>query len=178
MAQCSRFANQPREHAPFDSNKLPIEQGIQAFNRHILKSDVLESRRFLHLRCAHRSVPVRAAKYSSPTKANQACDSKCCLGKSVLIAWKPDCRMGSQSSPHRAKKSAVQPRSQPKGTKLALCARNGDLLNQVAEEALNLHGVEVYTDTLDVAEMIAWANSSRLFTAGQPSIIIALLTCS
>jgi short-subunit dehydrogenase len=38
------------------------------------------------------------------------------------------------------------------GTKLALCARNGDLLSQVAEEARNLHGVEVYTDTLDVAE--------------------------
>jgi 3-oxoacyl-[acyl-carrier protein] reductase len=38
------------------------------------------------------------------------------------------------------------------GTKLALCARNADLLNQVAEEARNLHGIEVYTDTLDVAE--------------------------
>lgn len=38
------------------------------------------------------------------------------------------------------------------GTKLALCARNDDPLNQVAEEARNLHGVEVYTDTLDVAE--------------------------
>jgi 3-oxoacyl-[acyl-carrier protein] reductase len=38
------------------------------------------------------------------------------------------------------------------GTKLALCARNADPLKQVAEEARKLHGVEVYTDTLDVAE--------------------------
>jgi 3-oxoacyl-[acyl-carrier protein] reductase len=38
------------------------------------------------------------------------------------------------------------------GTKLALCARNADPLNQVAEEARKLHGVEVYTDTLDVAQ--------------------------
>jgi 3-oxoacyl-[acyl-carrier protein] reductase len=38
------------------------------------------------------------------------------------------------------------------GTKLALCARHADPLNQVAEEARKLHGVEVYTDTLDVAE--------------------------
>ena len=61
-----------REHTPFASNKLPIEQGVKAFDRHILKSDVLESRRFLHLCCAHSSAPVRAAKYSSPAKANEA----------------------------------------------------------------------------------------------------------
>src|ERR1700743_1888597 len=36
--------------------------------------------------------------------------------KSILIAWKPDCRIGSRSSPHRAKESAVPLRShsQPK----------------------------------------------------------------
>jgi 3-oxoacyl-[acyl-carrier protein] reductase len=38
------------------------------------------------------------------------------------------------------------------GTHLALCARNGDALEQVAEEAQRLHGVSVYTDTFDVAE--------------------------
>lgn len=38
------------------------------------------------------------------------------------------------------------------GTHLALCARNAKALNQVAEEARSLHGVEVYTETLDVAE--------------------------
>ncbi len=38
------------------------------------------------------------------------------------------------------------------GTHLALCARSADALEQVAEEARRLHGVEVYTETLDVAE--------------------------
>lgn len=45
--------DQPREHASFASNKLPIEQRIKAFDRHVLKSDVLESGRLLHLWCAH-----------------------------------------------------------------------------------------------------------------------------
>lgn len=38
------------------------------------------------------------------------------------------------------------------GASLAICARSADALNQVAEEARRLHGVEVYTATLDVAE--------------------------
>ena len=38
------------------------------------------------------------------------------------------------------------------GTHLALCARNVDALDQVAEEARHQHGVEVYTETFDVAE--------------------------
>jgi 3-oxoacyl-[acyl-carrier protein] reductase len=38
------------------------------------------------------------------------------------------------------------------GTKLALCARNAGPLTQVAEEARSLSGVEVYTETFDVAD--------------------------
>ena len=38
------------------------------------------------------------------------------------------------------------------GANLALCARHAEALNLVAEEARRLHGVEVYTATLDVAE--------------------------
>lgn len=38
------------------------------------------------------------------------------------------------------------------GAHLALCARNADGLNHVAEEARRLHGVAVYTETFDVAE--------------------------
>jgi 3-oxoacyl-[acyl-carrier protein] reductase len=38
------------------------------------------------------------------------------------------------------------------GTHLALCARNSDALEQVAEEARRVHGVSVYTETFDVAE--------------------------
>ncbi len=38
------------------------------------------------------------------------------------------------------------------GTHLALCARNADALQQVAEEARCLHGVEVYTETFDVSQ--------------------------
>ena len=38
------------------------------------------------------------------------------------------------------------------GTKLALCARNPNPLDQIAEEIRSLHGVEVYTETFDVAE--------------------------
>ena len=38
------------------------------------------------------------------------------------------------------------------GTHLALCARNANALDQIAEEARHLHGVEVYTETFDVAE--------------------------
>ena len=38
------------------------------------------------------------------------------------------------------------------GTKLALCARNAEALTQVAEEARSLSGVEVYTETFDVAD--------------------------
>ena len=38
------------------------------------------------------------------------------------------------------------------GTHLALCARNADALNQVAEQARRIHGVEVYTETFDVSE--------------------------
>lgn len=38
------------------------------------------------------------------------------------------------------------------GTHLALCARNGGALEQVAEEVRRVHGVTVYTDTLDVAD--------------------------
>ncbi|MHB1936690.1 MAG: SDR family oxidoreductase [Acidobacteriaceae bacterium] len=38
------------------------------------------------------------------------------------------------------------------GANLALCARNADALNQVAEEARRLYGVEVYTATFDVAD--------------------------
>ena len=40
------------------------------------------------------------------------------------------------------------------GAHLALCARNGEALDQVAEEARRLHGVSVHTDTFDVAEDI------------------------
>jgi 3-oxoacyl-[acyl-carrier protein] reductase len=63
-------------------------------------------------------------------------------------------------------------------TKLALCERNGDLLNQVAEEVRNPHGVEVYTDTLDVAEDDRMGQFVEIVAAGQPSFIIALLPCS
>ena len=38
------------------------------------------------------------------------------------------------------------------GAHLALCARNGDALEQVAEEARRVHGVSVHTDTFDVAD--------------------------
>jgi 3-oxoacyl-[acyl-carrier protein] reductase len=38
------------------------------------------------------------------------------------------------------------------GTHLALCARNREALEQVAEEARRLYGISVYTETLDVAE--------------------------
>ncbi len=38
------------------------------------------------------------------------------------------------------------------GANLALCARNPDALNQVAEEARHLHGVEVYIQIFDVSE--------------------------
>ena len=38
------------------------------------------------------------------------------------------------------------------GANLALCARNVEALNQVAEEARTTHGVEVYTENFDVAE--------------------------
>lgn len=38
------------------------------------------------------------------------------------------------------------------GAHLALCARHGDALEQVAEEARRLHGVSVHTDTFDVAD--------------------------
>ena len=38
------------------------------------------------------------------------------------------------------------------GANLAICARNAQALNQVAEEARRMYGVEVYTATLDVAE--------------------------
>ena len=38
------------------------------------------------------------------------------------------------------------------GTHLALCARNRDALEQVAEEARRMHGVTVYTETFDVAD--------------------------
>ncbi|HEX6773148.1 MAG TPA: SDR family NAD(P)-dependent oxidoreductase, partial [Acidobacteriaceae bacterium] len=38
------------------------------------------------------------------------------------------------------------------GAHLALCARNRDALEQVAEEARRQHGVTVYTDTFDVAD--------------------------
>jgi 3-oxoacyl-[acyl-carrier protein] reductase len=38
------------------------------------------------------------------------------------------------------------------GTHLALCARNRDALEQVAEEARRIHGVTVYTETFDVAD--------------------------
>lgn len=38
------------------------------------------------------------------------------------------------------------------GTHLALCARNSDALEQVADEARQVHGVSVYRDTFDVAE--------------------------
>src|SRR5258708_40014510 len=37
------------------------------------------------------------------------------------------------------------------GAHLALCARNRDALEQVAEEIRLVHGVSVYTDTFDVA---------------------------
>jgi len=38
------------------------------------------------------------------------------------------------------------------GAHLALCARNADALEQVAEEARRVHGVSVHTDTFDVAD--------------------------
>jgi 3-oxoacyl-[acyl-carrier protein] reductase len=38
------------------------------------------------------------------------------------------------------------------GAHLALCARNRDALEQVAEEARRVHGVSVHTDTFDVAD--------------------------
>jgi 3-oxoacyl-[acyl-carrier protein] reductase len=38
------------------------------------------------------------------------------------------------------------------GANLAICARSAEALNQVAEEARRLYGVEVHTATLDVAE--------------------------
>src|SRR5665213_3435369 len=38
------------------------------------------------------------------------------------------------------------------GAHLALCARNVDALNQTAEEARRLHGVEVYTEAFDVSD--------------------------
>jgi len=38
------------------------------------------------------------------------------------------------------------------GAHLALCARNGDALEQVAEEARRVYGVTVYTETFDVAD--------------------------
>jgi 3-oxoacyl-[acyl-carrier protein] reductase len=38
------------------------------------------------------------------------------------------------------------------GAHLAICARNSDALEEVAEEARRVHGVSVYTDTFDVAE--------------------------
>src|ERR1035437_7965800 len=38
------------------------------------------------------------------------------------------------------------------GANLAICARHAEPLNQVAEEARRLYGVEVYTATFDVAE--------------------------
>jgi 3-oxoacyl-[acyl-carrier protein] reductase len=38
------------------------------------------------------------------------------------------------------------------GTHLALCARNRDALEQVADEARRVHGVTVYTETFDVAD--------------------------
>jgi 3-oxoacyl-[acyl-carrier protein] reductase len=38
------------------------------------------------------------------------------------------------------------------GAHLALCARNADALDQVAEQARRIHGVEVYTETFDVSE--------------------------
>ncbi|MEA2261143.1 MAG: hypothetical protein QOJ51_3968 [Acidobacteriaceae bacterium] len=45
--------NQPGEHALFARNELSIEQRIEVLHRHVLKSDVLESGRLLHLWCAH-----------------------------------------------------------------------------------------------------------------------------
>ena len=38
------------------------------------------------------------------------------------------------------------------GANLALCARNAEALNEVAEEARRVHGVEVYTENFDVAD--------------------------
>jgi 3-oxoacyl-[acyl-carrier protein] reductase len=38
------------------------------------------------------------------------------------------------------------------GAHLALCARNRDALEQVAEEARRMHGVSVHTETFDVAD--------------------------
>jgi len=38
------------------------------------------------------------------------------------------------------------------GAHLALCARNAEGLDQVAAEARRVHGVEVYTETLDVSD--------------------------
>ncbi|HZB88345.1 MAG TPA: SDR family oxidoreductase [Terracidiphilus sp.] len=38
------------------------------------------------------------------------------------------------------------------GADLALCARNGDALEQVAEEARRVHGVRVHTDAFDVGD--------------------------
>jgi 3-oxoacyl-[acyl-carrier protein] reductase len=38
------------------------------------------------------------------------------------------------------------------GANLALCARNAEALNQVAEEARRVYGVEAYTATFDVAD--------------------------
>lgn len=38
------------------------------------------------------------------------------------------------------------------GAHLALCARNADALEQVAEEARRVHGVSVHTETFDVAD--------------------------
>ena len=38
------------------------------------------------------------------------------------------------------------------GANLALCARNADALNLIAEEARRVYRVEVYTATFDVAE--------------------------
>ncbi len=38
------------------------------------------------------------------------------------------------------------------GTHLALCARQADALDRLAEEVQRLHGVEVYTETFDVSD--------------------------
>ncbi len=38
------------------------------------------------------------------------------------------------------------------GANLALCARNPEALNEVAEEARRVHGVEVYTENFDVSD--------------------------
>lgn len=152
----SSAQNDSREHAALPGNKLAVDQWIQVLDRHVLQADMLQFRVCLFRGCAHFVYPSRsrAPKYSSRTGLRDTSIQDAVWFDLYTHFMETGLRnrvvIVAASSKGIGRATALAFAAE--GANLAICARHSEALNQVAEEARRLHGVDVYTAVFDVAK--------------------------